>query len=209
MKEIENLCGVHITAACKRLASEAPAFMVFNGVRVESKVGDTPGDLEAGWHAEMDRLRAKHEAERLAHEQTPEGKRELAAAKTRDDAEKAAAASWRARVEASGIRAKCPWTDEMGEISGFGGGYENACREMVYAGLVWLADRTDVDLSSRETADVKALDAALLAACPDCSGAMHGAAMSAVCFIAKQGWAKYVEAMTRRTSESSTRRSTG
>ena len=49
MKEIENLCGVHITAACKRLASEAPAFMVFNGVRVESKVGDTPGDLEAGW----------------------------------------------------------------------------------------------------------------------------------------------------------------
>lgn len=30
------------------------------------------------------------------------------------------------------------WTEDMGEISGFGGSYEGACRVMVLAGLDWL-----------------------------------------------------------------------
>jgi hypothetical protein len=34
------------------------------------------------------------------------------------------------------------WTDEMDEISGFGGEYEESCRQMVTAGLKWL-ERND------------------------------------------------------------------
>lgn len=30
------------------------------------------------------------------------------------------------------------WTEDMGEISGFGGDYERGCRAMVLAGIKWL-----------------------------------------------------------------------
>jgi len=32
------------------------------------------------------------------------------------------------------------WNDEMDEVSGLGGEYEEACREMIAAGLQWLED---------------------------------------------------------------------
>jgi len=32
------------------------------------------------------------------------------------------------------------WTDEMAEISGFGGEYELSCRKMITTGLEWLED---------------------------------------------------------------------
>jgi len=112
----------------------------------------------------------------------------------------------------SGVRAKYPWGDFMGEISGFGGGYEAACRDMVYAGLVWLDAHPGADLKAStyrnifgilnaDSDDAKALEKAVMAACPDCSGAMHQAAMSALMFIAKQGWTKYEAAMMERTSK--------
>ncbi len=34
--------------------------------------------------------------------------------------------------------ARFPWTDDMDEISGFGGSYEEGCRRMVSAGVAWL-----------------------------------------------------------------------
>lgn len=109
------------------------------------------------------------------------------------------------------IRAKYPWTPGMNEISGFGGGYEEACRNMVYAGLAWLETKPDANLRATtyrnvygilnaESDDAKALEAAVMAACPDCSGAMHQATMTACLFIAKNGWAKYVEAMSKARS---------
>ena len=107
-------------------------------------------------------------------------------------------------------RAKYPWEPGMGQISGFGGGYEDACRNMLYSGLAWLDDQdpepnlkgstyTNVfGIFNAESKDAKALEDAVVAGQPDCSGAMHHACMNACFFIAKNGWVKYVEAMTKR-----------
>jgi hypothetical protein len=40
-------------------------------------------------------------------------------------------------------RAKFPWTDKMGEISGFGGGYEETCRNMLYGFLAYNGHESD------------------------------------------------------------------
>ncbi len=108
------------------------------------------------------------------------------------------------------MKTKYPWQEGMGEISGFGGGYEEACRNMLYSGLAWL-DNQDPDPTLKATGyqnvfgiftpdskDAEALEAAILEGEPGCSGAMHHAAMSACFYIAKNGWNKYVEAMSAR-----------
>jgi len=201
MKEIEGRAGQHISEACALLAKEAPAALTFNGVRIEAARGDTAGDLEARWIAEMDRQRTEYEASDLyKRRQIESAKRQAEEKRLRDETIKS--------VDAAGVRAKYPWTDNMGEISGFGGGYESACRDMVYAGLAWLDAHPGADLKAStyrnvygilnpESDDAKALEKAVTSACPDCSGAMHQATMSACMFIARNGWPKYVEAMTR------------
>jgi ribosomal protein S21 len=195
MKEIKVSAGDHITRACARLVKEAPAFMVFNDVRVEAKIGDTAGDLESAFQSGMKRAGIESERKQREYDQTPEGKAKLSAAAAHDADEKRIRDETLQWIEAAGVRSKYPW-DGMREISGFGGGYEEACRNMVYAGLVWIDKHPNADLATWETVDAKALEKAVLAACPDCSGAMHGATMTACAFIAKQGWPKFVEAMT-------------
>jgi hypothetical protein len=175
----------------------APAFMVFNDVRVEAQPGDSPVALRERWAAEMDRKAREYQAKRLAYEQTPEGKAELAAAKRRADDERRLRAETLANVERSGVRAKYAWQPGMGEISGFGGGYEAACLDMLYTGLAWLDAHPGAALDDETR---KSLDKAICAACPDCSGAMHGAVMSACGFVLRNGWAKYVAAMSKRVA---------
>jgi hypothetical protein len=194
MKELDFRAGEHIGNACARLAREAPAWVDFNGVRIEAVPGDTAGDLESRWSAEMNRKRREYEASDLY-------KQRQAEAKVREAEEQARQRVTRLLVAESGVREKYPWTDAMGEISGFGGGYEQACRDMVYAGLAWCKGNPNADLSTYTTDDAKSLDKALLYAEPGCSGAMHGAAMNAVAFIAKQGWPEYVRRMTKRSAE--------
>ena len=99
---------------------------------------------------------------------------------------------------------KYQWTPEMHEISGFGGNYEQACREMVVAGLTWLDEHPTADPKyagqpgvKRDNADAIALSDAILAPVPDCSGAMHGAVTNVCLYVHKNGWAKYVEAMSK------------
>jgi hypothetical protein len=108
------------------------------------------------------------------------------------------------------MKAEYPWQEAMGEMSGFGGGYEDACRNMLYSGLAWLDNQDpSPDLKGSEykgvtgifnveSPDAKALEDAVLEGEPGCSGAMHHAAMSACFYIAKNGWNKYVEAMIAR-----------
>ena len=102
-----------------------------------------------------------------------------------------------------------PWEDGMDEISGFGGAYEQACRDMVYSGLAYLDSKPNATLEGHtyahitgifeaDSKEAKELEDAVVAAVPDCSGAMHQAAMSHCFFIAKQGWKKYVEEMKKR-----------
>ncbi len=107
-------------------------------------------------------------------------------------------------------KAEYPWQESMGEISGFGGGYEDACRNMLYSGIAWLDNQDPKpDLKGSEykhvfgifnadSEDAKALEEAVLEGEPGCSGAMHHAVMNACFYIAKNGWNKYVEAMTER-----------
>lgn len=107
------------------------------------------------------------------------------------------------------MKALFPWEEGMGEISGFGGGYEEACRDMLYSGLAYLDSKPNADLEGHtyehvtgifeaDSPEAKELEDAVLSAVPDCSGAMHSAAMSHCFFIAKQGWQKYVSEMKKR-----------
>lgn len=95
-------------------------------------------------------------------------------------------------------------TEDMGEISGFGGDYEQACQNMLEAGCKWLEEKKSVNLKGHiydnvfglfkaDSDDAKAMESAVIAACGDCSGAMHHAVMSRLFYIARNGWDKYCQ----------------
>ena len=101
---------------------------------------------------------------------------------------------------------KYVFTEKMREISGFGGGYEQACRDMVVAGLEWLDANPSADpkfhgyknvygLVSEDNEDAKNLSEAICAPAEGCSGAMHQAAVSHVLWIRANGWEAYVKKM--------------
>ena len=105
-------------------------------------------------------------------------------------------------------------TPDMGEISGVGfdSGYENACQDMLEAGVNWLNEhpQTDVKVLIYENIygvckegndETKELSDAVCAAVPDCTGAMHQAVMTRLAFIAKNGWEKYCDELRARKLE--------
>lgn len=105
-------------------------------------------------------------------------------------------------------------TEDMGEISGFGGGYEQACQDMLEAGCKWIEANKSAKLEGHsyrgvyglmvaDSDDAKAMEAAVMAACEDCSGAMHHAVMSRLFYIAKNGWDKYCEEVRSKVAEKS------
>ncbi len=88
------------------------------------------------------------------------------------------------------------------DLSGFGGGYEAMCQTMLWRGVAWLAEvrprfedvwpeRKD-DKPRVETALFKELDRAMLRPGEDATGAMFGAAMSTVAYIARHGVEKWL-----------------
>ena len=102
------------------------------------------------------------------------------------------------------------------EISGFGGDYEEACRNMTKAGAEWLranpealgkwrADRDEFKKRNPGkpvpvTDSEREFDDAIANACPDCTGAMFGAAKAHAIAIFDMGWDAYVKkVMTART----------
>ena len=110
--------------------------------------------------------------------------------------------------------AKREYTDDMDELSGFGGGYEANCRAMVLGGLDWWDEHPDADpqfkgfkgvygLMISEDDEAKALSEAMVAATPDrdVTGAMHQAATSHVLWIRSNGWGKYVEESRERAAK--------
>lgn len=124
---------------------------------------------------------------------------------------------WRAKAETNAPPApvvvqratKYLFTPGMSEISGFGGGYEQTCRNMVAAGMEWLDSHPDADpqfhgfkgvygVIADDNPDAKALsDAVVAGSGGDCTGAMHQAAVSHCMFIRKNGWTRYVEEMSK------------
>jgi hypothetical protein len=101
----------------------------------------------------------------------------------------------------------------MGEISGFGGGYEQCCRDMLAAGVAWLDANKDavpefhgfknvygVVMEDNEAA--KALTKAVIdAAKGEATGAMHHAAISHLMVIRSKGWEYYVDELRKRERE--------
>jgi hypothetical protein len=96
------------------------------------------------------------------------------------------------------------WQPGMGEISGFGGGYEQCCRTMLQAGLQWLSRNPDIALRFKmyenvvgiavaENDDSEVLNEVLMdAAGGDCTGAMHQAVVSHILWIQHHSWDEYV-----------------
>lgn len=107
---------------------------------------------------------------------------------------------------------KYVWTDEMREISGFGGGYEAACRAMVVAGLEWfdslpkdtaeptfqtLKNITGIIIETNPNA--KAMTAAMCKAVEDKGGATGAMVQFCVSHVLKArevGWDEYVTLMS-------------
>jgi hypothetical protein len=112
------------------------------------------------------------------------------------------------------------YTDDMREISGFGGGYEAACRAMVLAGLAWFDAHPDADphfkgmsnifgLILEDNDQAKALTEAVLnapviaddgrhtLARHEATGAMHHAAINHIFAARRLGWDRYCAEMRR------------
>jgi len=94
------------------------------------------------------------------------------------------------------------------DMSGFGGGYEEACQQMLTNGLVYLARvgphrnlkygelKNVYGLCIAESDEAKALDKAIMTEVykvDDASGAMHQAAVSHLMYIVNNGYEKYIE----------------
>lgn len=104
-------------------------------------------------------------------------------------------------------------TPEMGEISGFGGGYEECCQDMLEAGVLWLQEHPQPDLQGRtltnvygillaDSDDAKAMERIVIeAAKGEATGAMHHAVMSRLFVIAQKGWPWYIEELTKHEAE--------
>ena len=95
------------------------------------------------------------------------------------------------------------------EISGFGGTYEQACRDMTKAGALWLRTHPEelsnwrkhraenppsksLEWKPRYLPSYEEFEKAIIDACPDSTGAMFGAAKSHAIAIYELGWDRYV-----------------
>lgn len=106
---------------------------------------------------------------------------------------------------------KKKYTDKMREISGMGGGYEGACRNMVLAGLTWLKKHPKAKLGWKtfknvygltpdKTPDTEKMVDYMVdkGAKGDATGAMVQATLGHVMFIKKNGWKKYKKKMLEK-----------
>ena len=101
------------------------------------------------------------------------------------------------------------FTEKMGEISGFGGGYEQTCRNMLKAGLKWLDENPQANpefhgyknvygIITEDNEDAKKLSSIVIEASDnDCTGAMHQAVITSILWIRKNGWENYVKSMSK------------
>lgn len=93
------------------------------------------------------------------------------------------------------------YTEDMKEISGFGGVYEQECRKMVLGLLDWIDANPDEEAFILSEQGVfkpsPELDAKLLQISPNCSEAMAVAAFRHVSYIQENGWPAYVRKMKK------------
>lgn len=97
-------------------------------------------------------------------------------------------------------------TPDMGEISGFGGGYEEACQNMLHAGVAWMIEKkvgsNDIKAhtfegiyglitSDNKTAEELEQTIGRAAGEGGCTGAMVQAVMTRCIWIASHSWEEY------------------
>lgn len=98
-------------------------------------------------------------------------------------------------------------TKEMGEISGFGGGYEEACQTMLDRGVRWLLlnpnkkpaikEYTNLyGVLADENSDAEELSKVITEGL-DVTGAMHQTVMTRLMFICDNGWNRYCEELVK------------
>lgn len=104
---------------------------------------------------------------------------------------------------------KYKFEEGMRQISGFGGGYEATCQNMVIAGLEWFDKNQNADpkfkgwkdivgVIDEDNEDAKALSKIVIdAAGGDCTGAMHQFTISHILWIHNHSWEEYVAEMKR------------
>jgi len=88
-------------------------------------------------------------------------------------------------------------------ISGFGGGYEKTCQQMVIKGMRWFDKHPDAKpefsgykgiygVISEDNADAKSLSDFITEGV-DCTGAMHQACIQHILYAHKVGWEQYLK----------------
>ena len=107
------------------------------------------------------------------------------------------------------------WTEDMGEISGFGGNYEEACRAMLLFGVEWLDQNPQANpefqgyqgvfgIARSNNKDAQELDKAIQAGADSIdpnggmTGAMYQAVVERLLYIKKNGWKDFQEKMRNR-----------
>jgi len=107
-------------------------------------------------------------------------------------------------------------------ISGFGGGYEDTCQNMVAAGVKWCIDNPDKAkaLSVKEYTNIygicdvegayaKEFDGVLMEACHnDCTGAMHQASVNHIFWVFSHSIEEYRAEVEKRVNSRGTTKTT-
>jgi hypothetical protein len=104
---------------------------------------------------------------------------------------------------------KYQFTTKCREISGFGGGYEKCCQNMVIAAMEWLESHKEANstfdqfqnitgLTTNENEDMKAMQSAMNKAIGDeATGLMMQFCTNHALYAHKNGWVKYIEEMEK------------
>lgn len=108
---------------------------------------------------------------------------------------------------------KYQYTEKCREVSGFGGGYEDACRKMVQTGMEWLDKHKEANptfdqfknvygLTTNENDAMKDMQSAMNEAISNgASGAMMQVSTNHVLYAHKNGWEKYISEMEKVTAD--------
>lgn len=104
---------------------------------------------------------------------------------------------------------KYTYPEGIDVISGFGGGYEDACQKMVIAGMEWLDEHKEANptfdqfkniygLTTNENEDMEAMQKHMNEAIGnEASGAMMQACTNHILYANKNGWEKYISEVTK------------
>lgn len=101
------------------------------------------------------------------------------------------------------------FTSEMGEISGFGGSYEQCCRDMLKIALEWHDKNPNAKprfkgyegiygICFSDNKDAKSLEKAIIDSIEGCTGAMFQAVISTYFWVIQNGWDAYVREMSKK-----------